>query len=61
MGYKMMGEKGKASLDGSKKNQGEGAAYAKHLTMTHNRKHNPTQDPVQSKRISPDVGKSSPK
>ena len=55
-----MGMKGEARLDG-KKNVGEGAAAAKILEMTHNRKHNPSMDPVQSKKISPDVGKSSPK
>ena len=56
-----MGMKGSVSLDGSKKNKGEGAAFAKILEMTHNRKHNPGMDSVNSKKISPDVGKSSPK
>jgi hypothetical protein len=53
--------KGSVSLDGSKKNQPEGTQAAKILEMTHNRKHNPSMDSVQSKKISPDVGKSSPK
>ena len=51
--------KGEAPLSG-RKNQGEGARAAKILEMTHNRKHNPDQAPVQSKRISPSVSKSSP-
>jgi len=54
-----MGMKGEAPLTG-KKNKGEGAAAAKILTMTHNRKHNPDQAPVQSKRITPSAEKSSP-
>ncbi len=54
-----MGMKGEAPLTG-KKNKGEGAKAAKILTMTHNRKHNPDQAPVQSKRITPSVEKSSP-
>lgn len=56
-----VGMKGSVSLDGSKKNQPEGTQAAKILEMTHNRKHNPSMDSVQSKKISPDVGKSSPK
>lgn len=52
--------KGEAPLSG-KKNQGEGANASKIQEMTHNRKHNPSQDSVNSKRISPSVEKSSPK
>jgi hypothetical protein len=55
----MAGMKGSCSVTG-KKNQGTGAAAAKHQTMTHNRKHNPDQAPVQSKKITPSVEKSSP-
>jgi hypothetical protein len=54
-----MGMKGEAPLEG-KKNKGEGAQFAHILTMTHNRKHNPEQAPVQSKRISPSASKSDP-
>lgn len=55
-----MGMKGEVEVTG-KKNQGEGAKASKILEMTHNRKHNPMSDPVNSKRISPSVEKSSPK
>ena len=51
--------KGEAPLTGMK-NQGTGAKANKILEMTHGRKHNPTQEPVQSKRISPSAEKSSP-
>ena len=54
-----MGMKGEAPLTG-KKNKGEGAKANKILTMTHNRKHNPDQGSVQSKKITPSVEKSSP-
>lgn len=54
-----IGMKGEAPLEG-KKNKGEGSQYAHILTMTHNRKHNPMQEPVQSKKISPSVSKSDP-
>jgi hypothetical protein len=47
-------DKGKGhSMAHGKKNEGESSKSSKILVMTHGRKHNPTQNPVQSKRIDP--------